>query len=134
MYIRWARGNGGRYRYFFCGRKQHHQCESRYIEGDAIETAIFSFYGTITFPSDLAAQLRQTIRETLDEQERSTKLMQKRLTTELQRLDKQEENLLDLASDGGLASDKIKQRLGAIQRQRGLSPQKWCTRPVGPGS
>jgi hypothetical protein len=62
--------------------------------------------------------LRQTIRETLDEQERSTRLMQKRLTTELQRLDKQEENLLDLAADGGLAADKIKVRLGAIQRQR----------------
>jgi hypothetical protein len=43
MYMQWAKGNGGRYRYFFCGRKQHRQCESRYIEGDAIETAIFSF-------------------------------------------------------------------------------------------
>ena len=124
MYMQWAKGNGGRYRYFFCGRKQHRQCDSSYLEDSAIEAAILKFYGTISFPSDLAGRVREMIHEALDERERSSKLLHGQLMAELGRLDKQEENLLDLASDGQVPTDKIKQRLVSIQRQRAKVQQR----------
>ena len=118
MMMMWANGNGGRYRYFFCRRKQLHQCDSRYVEGDAIESAVIEDYATLAFPAEMANELRLMMHQTLDEEEGATKLVHQQLTSELQRLDTQEENLLDLAADGGLAKEKIKERLGKIKRQR----------------
>jgi site-specific DNA recombinase len=119
MIMQWATGRrGGRYRYFFCRRKQQHLCQGRYVEGDALEDAVVEFYGTLRFPSDLASSLREVMQETLDEEERSCKLVHQQLTAQLARLDTQEENLLDLVANGGQSSAKVKQRLNVIQRER----------------
>jgi site-specific DNA recombinase len=58
------------------------------------------------------------MQETLDEEERSCKLVHQQLTAQLARLDTQEENLLDLVANGGQSSAKVKQRLNVIQRER----------------
>jgi site-specific DNA recombinase len=58
------------------------------------------------------------MRETLDEEEQSAKLLHEQLTSKMVRLEIQEENLLDLAADGEMTSAKVKQRLGAIKRQQ----------------
>ena len=118
MIMQWTKGNGGKYLYFFCRRKQQHLCTSRYLEGDLLESALLDFYGTIYFPRNIAEKVRAELHETLENEERSSKLRHQQLTTELLRLDRQEENLLDLAADGGLPTVKVKQRLGAILRQR----------------
>jgi site-specific DNA recombinase len=109
---------GGEYVYFFCKRKQKHLCDSRFVQTDAVEYAVLEFYGTIGFPSSLATPFRKLLHETLEDEEQATKLLHQQLTSQLLRLNGQEENLVDLAADGGLASAKIKQRLNDIQRQR----------------
>lgn len=53
-----------------------------------------------------------------DRRDRASKLLVKHLQTELARLDKQEENLIDLAADGGQAVAKVKMRLADIQHER----------------
>src|SRR5665213_112321 len=63
--------------------------------------------------------MRTRLREILDDEEEATKLLHQQLTRQLSRLDSQEENLVDLAADGDLASAKVKQRLGEIRKQRG---------------
>jgi hypothetical protein len=93
-------------------------CDSRYLEGDAVEAAVVDFYGTLSFPPGLAEQLRAVMHETLEEEEKASKLLHEQLTSKLLRLDTQEENLLDLAADGEMTSAKVKQRLGSIRRQR----------------
>ena len=124
MIMQWATGRGGRYRYFFCLRKQQHLCEGRYVQGDAVEDAVVEFYGTLRFPTDMADDLRQVMHETLDEEERTCKLVHQQLTAQLARLDTQEENLLDLVANGGESSSKIKQRLNVIQRERSQVAQQ----------
>ena len=124
MIMQWATGRGGRYRYFFCLRKQQHLCEGRYVQGDAVEDAVVEFYGTLRFPTDMADDLRQVMHETLDEEERTCKLVHQQLTAQLARLDTQEENLLDLVANGGESSTKIKQRLNVIQRERSQVAQQ----------
>jgi site-specific DNA recombinase len=118
MIMQWTSGNGGRYRYFFCKQKQKHTCDSRYLEGDAVEGAVLAFYGSLSFPTALAEQLRTVMHETLEEDEKASKLLHDQLTSKLRRLDTQEENLLDLAADGEMTSAKVNQRLGSIRRQQ----------------
>ncbi|MGH9089846.1 MAG: recombinase family protein [Acidimicrobiales bacterium] len=118
MLMQWATGNGGRYRYFFCSRRQHHQCDSRYIEGDAIEAAVMEHYGTLHFPPEMADELRAMIHRTLNDDEQAVALAQQQFGKELARLETQEENLLNLVSDGETPTDKVKERLGTIRLQR----------------
>ena len=118
MILQWANGHGGRYLYFFCVRKQQHLCESRYADGDAVEVAVENFYANVRFPADLADQLRKRMSETMSEEKKATGLLNKQLRTEIDRLNTQEDNLIDLAAEGGLAVDKVRQRLVAVQRKR----------------
>ena len=120
MIMQWAKGNGGKYRYYFCRRKQEHKCGTRYVEGRRIEYALIQFYASLRFPSDAADDLRRLMRETLDEEETASRLLHEQLTAEVLRLDRQEENLLDLVADGEESSIKIKQRLAVIIRKRNL--------------
>jgi site-specific DNA recombinase len=120
MLMQWSRGNGGRYRYFFCRRRQQHQCDSRYLEGDAVEAAVERVYQGIWFDTDLADRLRTAMRDALDERQKAEKLLARQLKVELSRLDKQEENLIDLAAEGGMAVTKVRQRLAEIKRKRDL--------------
>ncbi len=124
MILNWANGRGGQYLYFFCRRRQQHLCAVPYTDGDAIEGAIIDLYSTVRFPPDLAEILRTRIRETMDEEETARRLLRKQLTTELARLDRHEEHLLDLAADGELATTKVKRRLATIQRQRDTIGQR----------
>jgi site-specific DNA recombinase len=118
MILQWASGNGGRYLYFFCRRKQSHECDSRYLEGDGIEEGVERLYMSLQFDPELAKRLRIAMKHALAEREEATVLVAKQLKSELARLDKQEENLIELAADGGLAVAKVRNRLGLVQRQR----------------
>jgi site-specific DNA recombinase len=124
MILNWAKGNGGRYLYFFCRRRQQHHCDARYADGDEIEEAITNYYATLHFPKELAAALLQNMYETLAEEERSASLAEKQLKAELTRLDKQEENLLELAANGGLVVAKVRKRLADIARKRALLDER----------
>ena len=124
MIMQWANGNGGRYLYFFCVRKQQHLCQSRYADGDAIELAVARFYGAIRFPADLADRLRGRMSGMMDQEKNATRLLNKQLRIEIERLDTQEENLIDLAADGRLAVDKVKRRLADVQRKRDLVTER----------
>ena len=116
--MQWSSGNGGRYQYFFCRRRQQHKCESRYMEGDAVEAAVERVYASIDFDSALADRIRTLMREALDEREKASRMLAKQLKAELDRLDKEEENLIDLAAQGGVAVTKVRKRLAQTQRKR----------------
>jgi site-specific DNA recombinase len=118
MIMQWATGNGGRYRYYFCRQRPLRQCDLRYIESDAIEAAIVDHYATLRLPADLAENLRQDMCRALEEEAEATKLARQQLQAELARLEKQEENLLDLAGDGEITTAKVKVRLGKITIQK----------------
>lgn len=118
MLMQWSRGNGGRYRYFFCRRRQQHQCDSRYLEGEAVEVAVERVYESIHFDAELADRIRTSMQEALDEREYASRLLARQLKAELDRLDKQEENLIDLAAEGGMEVAKVRKRLAEIQRKR----------------
>ncbi len=118
MILQWANGNGGRYLYFFCRRKQQHECNSRYLEGDAVEEAVERAYQQIRFDAGLASKLRAAMKNALAEREQAAVLRARQLKAEIERLDKQEENLIDLAADGGTSMTNVRRRLMEVHRQR----------------
>ena len=85
-----------------------------------LEAAIIDFYGKLRFPEDMAGQMRTQMQQALEEEEHAEKLLHQQLTSELGRLDRQEENLLDLISDGTETSIKVRERLNVIQRKRNV--------------
>ncbi len=124
MILTWAQGHGGRYLYFFCVRKSQHASGLRYADGDAIETAVEDSYATVRFPADLAERLRQRMIELMREEKKASTLLSQQLRAEIDRLNTQEENLIDLAADGELATDKVKQRLAVVQRKRDQATER----------
>lgn len=118
MLMQWSKGNGGLYLYFFCTEKKTHSCESRYLEGDAVEAAAIDACATLNLEPELAQRLRTVMEDALTERERAARMLNKQLRTELARLETKESNLIDLASEGNLAVTKIRQKLGLIRQQR----------------
>jgi site-specific DNA recombinase len=118
MILQWANGHGGRYMYFFCRRKQQHLCDTRYADGDVIEEAVTNYYADLHFPADLADRMRRSMHEALGDEKRAAALAQKQLKTEVARLDKQQENLIELTAVGGMAATKVRKRLADIEWKR----------------
>ena len=118
MIVARAKGNGGTYYYFFCRGRQEHTCSAPYIHIDAIEDAIARHYRTLRLDPDFAERIHRALADTLADRENSAKLRHGQLSNELLKLDRQEENLLDLASDAALPKTKLRARLARIQQQR----------------
>jgi site-specific DNA recombinase len=119
MILTWITGRrGGRYPYFYCRGRQERDCDTSYVNVDAVEDAVLKFWGTLQLAPELIDGIKALLDETLSEKEHATTLLHEQLSAELIRLDTQEENLLDLVADGRGDSDKVKSRLRDIQHKR----------------
>jgi hypothetical protein len=59
MSLTWAKGNGGRYPYFFClGRSRGTGCKQPYVAVDLIETAVERVYGDVRLPARQVERVR----------------------------------------------------------------------------
>jgi site-specific DNA recombinase len=83
-----------------------------------VEQAVFDHYATVTFSDEFQAAVRAKLDEGLVHDPGSTQAVRDRLEARLAALDTKEDNLLDLAADGELPKDKIKERLIAIRDER----------------
>ena len=109
---------GGEYFYFFCRGRTEHVCDTHYLDMDQVEEAVARHYATLRFPADLIDAIRQSVRDTIEDEASASVLLKHHLTAELARLDAQEENLLDLVETGDLPSGKVRERLNRIKQQR----------------
>ena len=110
--------HGGLYHYFFCRGTQDHTCDAPYNNVELVEAAIEEHYKTIHFSQDFIDGLRGVMEELLADTTAASRLQRKQLTTQLKSLDVKEENLLDLAADGTMATAKVQRRLREIAEQR----------------
>jgi site-specific DNA recombinase len=109
---------GGEYYYFFCSRKQAQHCVSPYAPVEEVEDAVARCYDTMRLKDEFAEVVRASLSETLSDRTLANRLARQQLTGQLATLDKQEENLLDLAGDADIPKDKLRTRLRRIQAQR----------------
>ena len=113
-----ARGNGGEYYYYFCRGRQEGLCDAPYLNVHAVEGAVLNHYATVTFPDEFKAAVSARLDEALAYDLGSTQAVRERLEDRLAALDTKESNLLDLAADGDLPKDKIREKLIAIRDER----------------
>jgi site-specific DNA recombinase len=113
-----AMGNGGEFFYFFCRGRQGGACDAPYLGVRAVEQAVLDHYATVEFSDEFKQAVRARLDEALAGDLGSTQGVRDRLAGRLGALDTRESNLLDLAADGDLPKDKIKEKLIAIRDER----------------
>ncbi len=113
-----AHGNGGEYFYFFCRGRQEGLCDAPYLNVHAVEQAVLDHYVSLRFPDEFKAAVRAKLDEALAYDLGSTQAVRERLDARLEALGTKESNLLDLAADGDLPKEKIKEKLIAIRDER----------------
>jgi site-specific DNA recombinase len=106
------------YHYFFCINKQGRGCATPHVNVALIEDAVEKHYDRIRFAPGFIAEVRAHLAQTLESEQAAVQLLHKQLKAELRALDTREDNLIDLAADGGLPQGKIKAKLREIERQR----------------
>lgn len=113
-----ANGRNAHYPYFFCRLRQEHRCDVPFLSVDDVEEAVAQHWATLRFPADLIEQVTAQVRSILADDQAATRMLRDQITAQLARLDVREENLLDLAAEGGVAASKIRQRLRDIEAER----------------
>jgi len=116
--VRRTVGNGGEYFYFFCRGRQEGVCDQPHLNVHAVEQAVLDHYATVNFSDDFKAAVRAKLDEAVAVDLGSTQGIRERLEAQLAALDTRESNLLDLAADGDLPKEKIKEKLLAIRDER----------------
>lgn len=112
-----ARGKGGTYAYYLCRGRQEGVCDLPYLAVQLIERGVAAEYGRLDVDAEFLRSLRDSIADTLADEQRLTRETERHLQTQLQRLDAAEDGLLDLAADGTM-HPKIRTRLTKIEMER----------------
>ena len=106
------------YFYFLCRGRQEGECDLPYLPIEHVEDAVLQYWAGQRLSEGFIARVRENVQATLTETTASARLLCEQLTTQLAKIDRQEENLLDLAADASLATDKVRSRLTQLQAQR----------------
>jgi len=116
--VRRTVGNGGEYFYFLCRGRQDGLCDMPHLNVHAVEQAVRDHYATVCFSEAFTTAVRVRLDEALSHDLGSTQAVRKRLEARLAALDTKESNLLDLAADGEIPKEKIREKLIAIRDER----------------
>ena len=106
------------YFYFLCRGRQEGFCDLPHLPLERVEDKILNFWQGEHLDEQFVTDLEASMTTTLAEMQTSTRLLHEQLTAELAKLDRQEENLLDLAADGSLDTAKVRSRITRLQAQR----------------
>ena len=113
-----AKGNGGEYFYVFCMGRREGLCDQPYLGLYEVEQAVLDHYATVNLSTEFKMTVRARLDDALAHDFGSTQQVRERLDARLAALDTRESNLLDLAADGDLPKEKIKEKLIAIRDER----------------
>ncbi|MBF4561192.1 recombinase family protein [Microbacterium sp. VKM Ac-2870] len=107
-------GNGGTYEYWVCSGKQRDGCRLGTIRMDDVEAAVAQRAALEKLTDEEASTLHSALDDTLRNSQAAQIQARTALSRELKKLEAQEERLIDLAADGSLAPDKVRERLSRV--------------------
>lgn len=110
--------SGQEYFYYFCPGTKDGTCTSPHHNLYRVEDAVERHYTTKRHSPEFLRAFRALMADTVGDADEAQRLLKKQLDGQLAALDVQEENLLDLAADGTVASAKIKARLRKLGQER----------------
>jgi DNA invertase Pin-like site-specific DNA recombinase len=109
---------GTEYFYFKCRGTQEGFCDLPHLPVPHVEDEILRHWYTERLSEAFITATEACVSVTLAEHQASAHLLHEQLAAELVKLDRQEENLLDLLADPDLDTTKIRTRLTKLQAQR----------------
>ncbi|GAA2021716.1 recombinase family protein [Agromyces tropicus] len=121
------KGNGGTYEYYVCTAKQRGLCSMSTVRLDDVEAEVERVVAAERFDSEDLAAIRDEVRRALADLQAADQDEREALGKQLRKLEAQEERLIDLAADGTLAIDRLRQRLEAVTLQKGLVSERLTT-------
>jgi site-specific DNA recombinase len=110
--------SGAIYSYYKCLGRQRRLCDLPYLPVEVVEDAVLDHYAYVRMPENFIETMQADLRHCLEDEQATTREMHKNTTKQLALLGEQEERLLDLAVEGTLPQDKIKQRLAKLKQER----------------
>jgi site-specific DNA recombinase len=120
IYTEATGSRGTTYTYFKCIRRGSRDCDLPHLATHLVEDAVTAFWTTQRLPHSFITRVRVDLRDVLNEADASRRLLDGQLTHELARINRQEENLIDLAANATDNSDnsRIRTRLTELQTRR----------------
>ena len=113
-----ARGNGGTYGYFLCRGRQLQACTLPYLAVDIVSRAVERHYAGVRLSATFQDRVRHQLDEALKTELTGLSTARQHLRERLVRLDRQEDEYLDLIGAPGWPQAKLKQKLAAIADSR----------------
>jgi site-specific DNA recombinase len=116
-----ARGKSGDlFPYFLCLGRQKNECDLPYLPVALVEQKIASNYDTVRLSPDYADHLVASLDEAMADQQSQSVFLRDTLQKQLIKLSEQEDRLLDLAADGCMPQQRIREKLNklVVDRQR----------------
>ncbi|MCM3897868.1 recombinase family protein [Gordonia sputi] len=118
-----AKGNGGNYAYYLCLARQRGECDLPHLPVLDVEWYVLDHYAKLGLPPKFLDYIREAIDVAMADAQARVRDLYTAYRKKLDKLAQQEERLIDLASDGELAPDKIRARLRKIQVERTRAQQ-----------
>lgn len=118
IYTEARNGAGVLYGYYFCRGRQDSVCDLPHLPLQDVEHAVVRAVKARQLPPGFVEDMKEQIKRASDIQQTAERETRSRLTTRLRKLDVQEANLIDVAADGELAANAVKERLRAIAVER----------------
>ncbi|WP_344062202.1 hypothetical protein [Nostocoides vanveenii] len=109
---------GDMFEYYFCRARQDKLCDLPFLPVHVVEQAVIDLYPHLALGEDFSSAVRTEIDTTLSEEQSAVRELHENYRSQLQRLGVQEDRLLDLAADGAMPKERIKERLRRIQAER----------------
>jgi DNA invertase Pin-like site-specific DNA recombinase len=109
MSLTYAKGNGGRYPYFFClGRTRGTGCKQPYVPIDLIETAVERAYGDVRLPGGQVERVREKLGKALAGIREQAEAEATRQRQRLAKLGEEREKLLHAYYAGAVPVDLLR--------------------------
>lgn len=124
VFSRATNQRGDTYEYLLCMGRQDHTCDLPHLPVALVEDALLHEVQRLQLTPNEIATMREQVTAHLDQRLNAEREAQARVKKELAALDKKEERLLDLATDGTLATGKVQERLRTLQVQRATLTQR----------
>ena len=121
MILNHTKGKQQYYWHYFCnGRTFEDQPHLHvpYIGVELIETALARYYRHVGFTAEFVVAMNQAVDQILADFAASDVLARQQAENQLARLEQQEQRLIDLALDGTVPADAIRDKLAQIQSER----------------
>jgi hypothetical protein len=123
------KGHGGTYEYYVCTAKQRGLCSMPSARLDELEDEVARQIAAERFDAKEIADVSQEVRRALIALQSADQEEKDALRKQLNKLEAQEERLIELAADGTLPVQKLRQRLEYVTLQKGAISEK-VTRTV----